>query len=164
LFAGDWSGRDVLFVSGGEGAPGPADFNHLHTRFLAGLRRVAPITRGGDGLVEEIGALWETAASRLDRHSREVGRDALRMTRGELHKVEIACGLCHGDFVPWNTRVRDGRLFVFDWRSAEWEMPLWWDVFHFDLEVDRVLGRESGIEMERLDAPVWNGLYLLYLL
>ena len=164
LFAGEWHGQSVLFQSAGEGQPGPARFNGLHSRFLHLLRRASAVQRSGGALVEEMGTRWETALAQLDAGWREIGRDALRMAARELRGAEIACGLSHGDFAPWNTRVREDRLFVFDWESAEWDMPIWWDLFHFDLQVGALLQQESGIEMAKLDAPAWNGLYLLYLL
>ena len=164
LFAGEWHGRSVLFQSAGEGEPGPARFNGLHSRFLHALRRSSAVQRSGAALVQEMATRWETVVKQLDPAWRELGRDALRMAGRELRGAEIACGLSHGDFAPWNTRVRDGGLFVFDWESAEWDMPIWWDLFHFDLQVGSLLHQDSGIEMARVEAPAWNGLYLLYLL
>lgn len=164
LFAGKRDACHLLFHSHAEGAPGPARFSRLHTHFLENLRHAAPVRRSGDGLVEEIGTLWDWAAARLDLSCYKLGRDALRLAGRELHEVEIACGVWHGDFAPRNMRLRDGRLFVFNWESAEWDMPVWWDMFHFDLDVASQPGQESGIDLKRLDAPAWNGIYLLYLL
>jgi thymidylate kinase len=164
LFAGEWRGQSILFQSAGEGEPGPAHFNGLHARFLKDLRRVTAIQRSGDRVAEEVAAMWDAAGDRIPAEWRDLGRDALRLAGRELRGAEIACGLSHGDFAPWNTRVRDGRLFVFDWESAEWDMPIWWDLFHFDMQVNSLLGRRSGIEMGHLEAPAWHGLYLLYLL
>jgi thymidylate kinase len=164
LFSGTWHGHDVLFQSAGEGRRGPARFGRLHTQFLERLRRASPVARSGDGLVEEIAARWDETAPALDSSWRSLGREALRLAARELRGAEITCGVWHGDFAPWNTRLRDGRLFVFDWEAAEWDMPIWWDMFHFDLQVACLLHQSSGIDLERLDAPAWNGLYLLYLL
>jgi hypothetical protein len=164
LFAGEWRGRSVLFQSAGGADPGPARFSGLHVRFLHALRQSSAVQRSGAALVQETAARWETVAAQLDSGWRELGRDVLRVARRDLRGVEIACGLSHGDFVPWNTRVRDGRLFVFDWECAEWDMPIWWDLFHFDLQVGSLLHQDSGIEMARVEAPAWNSLYLLYLL
>jgi len=41
---------------------------------------------------------------------------------------------------------------------------VWWDLLHFDQQLESVLGQKSGIELERMEAPAWNGLHLLYLL
>jgi hypothetical protein len=164
LFAGQWKGRPILFQSPAEGVPGPVMFNGLHAGFLQDLRRATAIQRSGAALVEDTAALWNAADARLDSGWRELGRDALCSAGRLLRKSEIVCGLSHGDFAPWNTRLRDGRLFVFDWEHAEWDVPVWWDLFHFDLQVSSLLGRKSGIEMKRVEAPAWNGLYLLYML
>jgi hypothetical protein len=164
LFAGEWHGQSILFQTAGAGAPGPARFGGLHARFLQDLRRATAVQRSGAALVEEVSAAWDRAAGSLSDDWRELGRDALLLAGRELRKAEVVCGLSHGDFAPWNTRVRDGKLFVFDWESAEWDMPVWWDLFHFDVQVDSLLHQQSGIEMGRVDAPAWHGLYLLYLL
>jgi hypothetical protein len=164
LFAGEWHGQSILFQSAGEGAQGPARFNGLHSRFLHALQRSSAVERSGEALVEEMAGRWEAVAAQLDVNWRKLGRAALRMAASELRGAQIACGLSHGDFAPWNTRVRKGRLFVFGWASAEWDMPIWWDLFHFDLQVRALLRQNSGIEMARLDAPAWNGLYALFLL
>jgi hypothetical protein len=164
LFAGEWHDRYTLFQSAGEGTPGPARFHGVHTRFLHHLRRSSAVRRSGGSLVQEASARWAAAGEKLNAGLRDLGRDALRLAGRQLRGTEIACGIWHGDFAPWNTRVCDGRLFVFNWECAEWDMPIWWDLFHFDLQVECLLRRNSGIDLERVDAPSWNGLYILYLL
>ena len=43
----------------------------------------------------------------------------------------IPLGLCHRDFVPWNTYLQRDRLYVFDWEYATEQGIPFWDIFHF---------------------------------
>ena len=69
----------------------------------------------------------------------------------------------HGDFAPWNTRVRQDSLLSFDWESADWEAPRSWDIFHF-----RVLTSDSFKRNEREftfpESSPDDVLFMLYLL
>ena len=82
----------------------------------------------------------------------------------DLDSAQIACGIHHGDFVCWNTRVGPKNLFVFDWESAAWETPVLWDKFHFLAQTECHLNRShkhSGVADLRASN---RALYLLYLL
>jgi len=56
---------------------------------------------------------------------------ALAILHSELAMQTVVLCAGHGDFAPWNVRVRDGGLFVFDWEAARPEVPFWFDYFHF---------------------------------
>jgi RIO-like serine/threonine protein kinase len=82
----------------------------------------------------------------------------------ELNGLTIRCGVSHGDFAPWNTRLSDGRLFVFDWESAEFQSPNQWDIFHFRAQVSSLLNSNRRRESWLDRPPGEKGLHLLYLL
>lgn len=48
-----------------------------------------------------------------------------------LNGLPVPFGLYHGDFVPYNVRVLQDRLFVLDWEFAREKYPPFFDVFHF---------------------------------
>jgi len=76
----------------------------------------------------------------------------------------VPCGVAHGDFVPWNTRAADGRLYVFDWESASWEAPNSWDMFHFKTQVAALLNKKNDLHISSDRRSGERASFLLYLL
>lgn len=164
LFAGDWDGRYVLFQSAISGEAGPVRWTHHHETFLNTLHGCAPMQLPGRTLVQRIAQRWNHIAPRLGSSWQRIGRDALQTASHDLDSAQIACGIHHGDFVCWNTRVGPKNLFVFDWESAAWETPVLWDKFHFLAQTECHLNRShkhSGVADLRASN---RALYLLYLL
>lgn len=164
LYAGEWADGFILFQSNGPLHPGPAAFGHLHEEFLRTLWGVHEIKKAGHVLVEEVGAHWQKVTLLLDATLRTLGERALDRAYRELEGLTIPCGISHCDFCPWNTRVENGRLFVFDWESATWDAPKLWDVFHFHLKVASLLGIGKGQESALAGTGARKGSFLLYLL
>jgi hypothetical protein len=164
LYAGEWSGGFVLVQSPGPSRPGPLDFGPLHEGFLQLLRSIHRVERSGPALVKEVAARWRKAAPLLELQWREMGERALVRASRALQGAMIPCGIMHGDLVPWNTRVENGGLFVFDWESAAWELPALWDVFHFHVQVASLLNRRNGYDLAPAPTTVKGALFLLYVL
>jgi len=165
LHAGSWEGTWILFQSALPGELGPTNLTRLHENFLAVLRNVHQIQKPGRAVVEELGKKWERVLPLLGNNWKELGQEVLRRSARELDGQTIVCGVTHGDFAPWNTRIHDGKILAFDWESSDWEAPGSWDVFHFDLQssvsLKKPFGR-AGLPSDR----IMNGetSYLLYLL
>ena len=122
------------------------------------------VQKPGRELVEEVAARWRKGDLLLDADLRELGERVLERAHRELDAVTIPCGIMHGDFVPWNTRLDNGRLFALDWESAAWDVPLLWDAFHFHVQLAHLLKRKAGKGF-LLDRSRNNkGCSLLYLL
>jgi hypothetical protein len=164
LFAGAWRGRFVVFQSATDGEAGPVRLTQCHDEFLNTLQACEPAVLPGRSLVQRIGRRWDTVASRMTTTWQRIGREALRIASRELETAQIACGVQHGDFAPWNTRVRPKGLIVFDWESAGWEAPVLWDKFHFLAQTECLL----NLHYKQSDASdirdANRALYLLYLL
>ena len=88
----------------------------------------------------------------------------MKIALRELRGSRVACGLHHGDFAPWNTRVDRGNLSVFDWESAECAAPTLWDQFHFLSQAECVLKERVGQQNTPDIRTANRALYLLYLL
>jgi hypothetical protein len=163
LFSGAWNDSFVLFESSGPHEAGPRRFCNLHARFLEQLWQVQPVSKPGRALVDEASERWRKVAPRLGTEWRELGNACLEKSYTQLRGRSVACGVMHGDFVPWNTRRDGDRLFVFDWESARLESPILWDVFHFTdqstslLNEKRVRYADLGLASREDD-----GSYLLY--
>ena len=164
LHAGEWADGYILFQSRGPSCPGPAQFGAPHEKFLRTLWSVQQTESPGQTIVEKVAARWRKAEPLLSAEWRILGKKALDRARRELDRVMIPCGIMHGDFAPWNTRVENGRLFVFDWESAVWDAPTLWDVFHFHVQVAGTLSKEGGHGLPLDRSPGDRSLFLLYIL
>jgi hypothetical protein len=164
LYAGEWGEGYMLFQTAGPSRPAPVEFGVPHQEFLNKLRSIGGIEKPGEALVEEIGARWRKTEGNLDSEWRALGTAALMTACRELRKQNIQCGITHGDFAPWNTRIFEGFLFVFDWEYAELQSPYYWDIFHFDAQVSSLLHRKKRRQFPLDRGSGERALYLLYLL
>jgi hypothetical protein len=164
LYAGEWQNSYMLFQSPLEGRPGQAELSGMHVEFLEKLGALRRVDKPGLHVVEEIGARWKEVTWRCDWRWQQLGTAALAAARCDLEKLRIPCGFWHGDFAPWNTRVRDGHLSVFDWESCEDGTPLGWDTFHFSVQVASLLKKSWRSQFDLTASPGARGLFLLYLL
>jgi hypothetical protein len=164
LHAGNWENGYILFQSRGPSYPGPIQFNNLHEDFLQKLRGLPQVQKPGEALVKEVAARWQRAEPSLDSAWRALGRAALMKAEQELGGATIPCGIMHGDFAPWNTRVENGRLYAFDWESAAWDAPILWDLFHFHVQVASLLNKNSKRVLALSRSSGERASFLLYLL
>jgi hypothetical protein len=164
LHANDWESGYILFQSCGPSHPGPVEFNNLHEELLQKLRGLHELQKPGPALVKEVAARWQKAEPLLDSRWRALGEAALVSASRELKDVMIPCGIMHGDFAPWNTRVGDGRLYAFDWESAAWEAPTLWDMFHFKVQIASLLNKNSEEVSSLSRFSGGRASFLLYLL
>ena len=164
LFAGVWDGRYSVFQSATVGEPGPVHLTQRHEEFLRILQGCEPTTLPGRTLVQRIGQRWDKVAPHLGTNWQRLGREALRIASRKLDSAQIACGVQHGDFVPWNTRVHEKGLTLFDWESATWDGPGLWDRLHFLTQTECHLNVRHE-EFGAVDIRGENSaLYLLYIL
>ena len=164
LYAGEWQNSYMLFQSPLEGRPGPADLSGMHMDFLEKLAALRRVNKPGAQVVREIGARWKDLTWRCDWRWQQLGAAALAEAQRDLENVTVPCGYWHGDFAPWNTRVLEGQLSVFDWESCEEGVPLGWDTFHFSVQVAALLKKGWRTKFDLNGAPGARGLFLLYLL
>lgn len=164
IYDGEWQNSYMLFQSPLEGRAGPADLSAVHVEFLQKLAAIRRVDKPGLRVVEETAERWKKITWRCDWRWQQLGKDALIAARRDLEKLTIPCGVWHGDFVPWNTRVSKGQLSVFDWESCEEGIPLGWDTFHFSVQVACLLKKSWRTKFDLAAAPGARGLFLLYLI
>jgi hypothetical protein len=162
LFAGAWHGRYVVFQSAIGGEAGPVRMTERHEEFLKILQGCEPAMVPGRKLVQKVDQRWQKVAPSLETNWQRLGREVLRIASRELDSVPIGCGVQHGDFAPWNTRVQPKGLIVFDWESAAWEAPVLWDKFHFLTQTECLLSlrHEPAADIRAAN----RSLYMLYVL
>jgi hypothetical protein len=164
LYSGEWGDGTILFQSGGPSRPGPVLFDRQCEEFLQLLWGIRTAEKPGHVLWEEVAARWRKAEPSLASGWQALGQAALARAKRELDGVMVPCGVVHGDFAPWNTRVGDGRLYVFDWESASWEAPTLWDIFHFKTQVAALLNKKNDVHIFGDRRSGERASFLLYLL
>jgi len=70
----------------------------------------------------------------------------------------------HGDFAPWNSRVRQNELLLFDWESADWEAPTSWDMFHFHVQTASSFRKDNAHCLAAEAQSSEEASFMLYLL
>jgi hypothetical protein len=164
IFAGLLQGRYIIFQSPLEGKGGPLQYASLHEEFLGRLHSCRSERRPGLRIVEETGHKWDRVAMEMGTKWQELGQKALGVAARELEGKEIACGITHGDFAPWNMRIDEGNLRLFDWESASYHAPLLWDQFHFMTQTECLLNVRHDRGKLADGRRKNRSLYLLYLL
>lgn len=164
LYSGEWGNGPILFQSGGPSRPGPQQFNSQCEEFLRLLLAIHSIEKPGHFLWEEVAARWCRTELNLASGWRDLGWAVIKKAKQELDGVLVRYGTTHGDFAPWNTRVADGRLYVFDWEYASWEAPTSWDIFHFKTQAAALLNKKDNRQIFPDRGPSERASYLLYLL
>ena len=162
IHSGSINGVQFVVQSALEGEAGPVEFAPFHGHLLHLFHRYQPSRRPGYPLVEAVAERFRRSISRLGSRWQALGNDVLRMASQELSNSSVDCGLSHGDFTPWNTRLRDEQLLVFDWETAELNAPCLWDKFHFLTQTRSLLSKGARIPAEMTSEH--HALYLLYLL
>jgi hypothetical protein len=165
LHAGEWGKSYILFQSCGPFTRGQIDFGAPHEHFLHVLWDAQRMERPGSELVDEVALDCQRTEMFLNAEWRELATQALERARRDLATAMILCGISHGDFTPWNTRVKsNGQLFVFDWERARWDKPILWDVFHFHAQVASLLSNGKGLSAPLTRSSIEGASLLLYLL
>ena len=164
LHAGEWENGYILFQSSAPVSPGPIEFNELYGDFLRVLWNIHPTEKPGNVLLKEVACLWQAAEPQLNSRWRALGEASLTLAKRELIGIMIPCGVSHGDFAPWNARVANGQLSVFDWESASWDAPAAWDIYHFKTQVAALGNKKNSLPEFRNRSSGERASFLLYLL
>jgi phosphotransferase family enzyme len=162
LHAGPWGDGYIVFQSALEGAPGPTVLTSAHHKLLKTMREVHLVSKPGLAVVEHVGQRWLKVAPQLDRKWNEIGNKILRCCADILARASVPCGFMHGDFAPWNSKLKDGELSLFDWETAEEEAPLGWDLLHFQVQTGFHLGQQRPGPAQKYSLDACYSLYLLY--
>jgi hypothetical protein len=163
LHAAKWGSGHLLFQSPIMGDPGPTHLTVYHQQALNEMHSAHSAVKPGMCLVRETSEKISAAGNRLGPKWDLLAQEALRAAAQELSETSVRCGLGHGDFTPWNTRIRDGLLCLVDWEMASWEAPVLWDTFHFLAQTKSLLQQGAGAEGLADFTNQKRALYMLYL-
>jgi hypothetical protein len=164
LFEGSWEGRYVVFQSPLGGKVGPSVYGAIHDNFLRKLHSLSSDSVPGSAIVAQTADVWKRVANRFGTSWQNLGREVLSRAERDLSGRAVQCGLSHGDFTPWNTRVLSGELTVFDWESSRPLMPSQWDRFHFLTQTECLLKSKRDFRNGTDVRQVHRSLFYLYVL
>ncbi len=150
LHLGPWHGRLVCLQS----CPPPEAREagrDLDSGYLGALQELAGLDsrrlRLGESLFWERLSLWTERAAGGVRNSSLSA--LLARVPERLRDQELPFHLSHGDFVPWNALVVDGRPFLFDWEYARTQWLPGYDLFHFLFQTRLLLARQPPARVFR---------------
>jgi len=146
------------------GRPSPKALRKEHSAFLVELAR---------GTVQKMPldsfGIWTHLQRALDSPDRSIkaGFEAERPFVAELvrrfqsMRAEDAdedwpFTAAHGDFTPWNMRLSEGRLALFDWEYFLPAAPAGWDLLYFIIRVQNLIAKKP---LERIWGELEAGAY-----
>lgn len=78
---------------------------------------------------------WESLKQQIvnvqDSYYRQILESGTSCVLTWLRESSLPFHFRHGDFTPWNTRLLNGHLFLFDWEYSNPASSPGWDLFHF---------------------------------
>jgi Phosphotransferase enzyme family len=163
LYASKWGDGNLLFQSPITGDPGPSRLTDFHEDALNAMHSAHCERKPGAQVVGETSEKINAAGQRLGPQWNVLAEEALRAAAQELSDTSVRCGLGHGDFAPWNTRLRGETLCLVDWEMASWEAPTLWDTFHFLAQTKSLLQQGDGPQGLANFNNQKRALYMLYL-
>jgi hypothetical protein len=128
-----WETADVLLTTDGPAQPGPDELALEHLEFLRTLflEFIQDVDFAESRMLLDISERIERLSPDLAGDLPELYRRALdRLVEG-IGGTQVPVSVVHRDFAPWNTRLGEGRLFVFDWDGAAAGFTPLYDAFHF---------------------------------
>jgi hypothetical protein len=151
LHAAWWQGHYVCIQSPSDGkfeaAPGA-----LTPCYLAVQQELAAIHTRWISLRQT--AFWANLHRQIDSapnaYYRHILRQGMYTAETRLGNGGLPFHFSHGDFAPWNARMLNSRLLLFDWEYSTREAPPGYDLFHFIVQTARLLHKWSPGQTCRL--------------
>jgi len=144
IYSGEWEGRYLCIQSTIEGITKSADKN-INLQYLKILKELFYFHSKSSSLQESV--FWNKIYNRTEKINNNYYYHILKCgikTAQELIGNEvIPFHFCHGDFTPWNVKIINEHLLLFDWEYAELESLPGWDLFHFFSQTMRFLNKFS---------------------
>ena len=130
LGASEIDGTFVLIQAPLPGSPAPLPVTPLHENLFDALASGPAVEPEAIGLVR---SLPDRIAALPQPHPELA--ESLNGILAALADQRIRRAVVHGDFAPWNLRLQDGRLSIFDWEYGDLDGPAGLDEIHYRLQV-----------------------------
>lgn len=127
-------GRRYVTTSVLPGGHAAFRFGGAHRHFLSELGAHGDVHPWADSAAfERLRERSRAIEPLMDAHHRRLIGTAVNDIERRIGGRSLPACLAHGDFAPWNVRLRDGRLFAFDWEYAQAGANPLHDFLHFHL-------------------------------
>lgn len=132
----------ILITNAAPPSRGPRHFHGAHREFLDALRgsssaSVALSQTSEWRRAQRCEEVLEGAVTRARWYQR--CHRAMTMLTDGIGDTAVSTSRAHGDFAPWNTRLSNKRLFVFDWESSDDRHFTNYDYYHFQFMTSLLL-------------------------
>jgi hypothetical protein len=108
-----------------------ASLTDAHLNFLSKLstigRKVTPLKE--TRVWRDVEAMAKASCSKALSHPIRIALE--RVLSDKFANMPVVCHRTHGDFTPWNIKVNNGKLFVYDWEDSLSDGLALTDIFHF---------------------------------
>jgi Ser/Thr protein kinase RdoA (MazF antagonist) len=108
-----------------------ASLTDAHFNFLSKLstigRKVTPLKE--TRVWRDVEAMAKASCSKALSHPIRIALE--RVLSDKFANMPVVCHRTHGDFTPWNIKVNNGILFVYDWEDSLSDGLALTDIFHF---------------------------------
>jgi hypothetical protein len=139
----NWRGGEGAVLTAGPSRSAGIQPTDMHLGFLESLHRETFVSAAVSGI-----EWWRSTRSVLKRFESRLPQDWIRRYESletflvrRLGDSSIPMSRAHRDFSPWNCRVGNSGLFVFDWEFSRPSMPPLYDLFHYTSGPSALLGR-----------------------
>ncbi len=179
IHSGRWGSHFVTIQTGpASQAAGPSTIEP----YIEAVKELAKVgnVRAPIRETEYLTDLHHRGEDALQRNRAWLIREALQASVLAIGDKRILFHLSHGDLAPWNACMRRDQLFLFDWEYSRTNSPAGWDLFHFFLQTNWLVARQSPSQIIQrlpsfaksiaeycqnvdLDPELLRPLFLLYL-
>jgi len=150
VHSGLWNGRFLCVQASVEGRiqPAPRD---MTPQYLGALQELA--LQYTESMPLKDSPFWINLLERIEKipskRSPHILRQGVRAVEDWLSNTRLPFHFCHGDFAPWNAKLDNGRLLLFDWEYADLKAPPGWDLFHFIVQTLWLLQKRTPGEIHK---------------
>ena len=157
----EWHRGTILPITMGPPRPGPSGLSPVHLRFCTQLFRSFTFreTFANSPMWGRMSEMWQHLNEGSPEAMPDVLGPALERLHDRLGPVSMPLSLAHGDFAPWNTRLGQDSLFVFDWERASEGMSPLYDAFNFQALQAALQGRRRGVRDRRFLLSLLENLW-----
>jgi hypothetical protein len=149
------------------GKPSPVVLQKIHTDFLADLARattrMVPLHK--TGIRGQLQCLLNKPTLPI-RSGFEAEKPFIAelVRKFQTSGTKVMAGswpvsAAHGDFAPWNMRLAEGKIALFDWEYFLPEVPVGWDLLYFLFRVDNLIRRNLLSKYGLNFNPDLTGMY-----
>ncbi len=157
LFFGEKNGVTVLITDTLKSAQtsSTTSFSDAHLAFVHELEEKTAVSPSMT--TSSIASRFRERLNKIQPHLEKIWIKRLNKAINYLEErstLNLPACLSHGDFTPWNTFMKNGQLYVFDWEYAEIACPPTNDIIHFVLNEPQTRNQAASDKIKIVTATL----------